>query len=79
MLEIREHPPSMQKTSTMNPLGGDAGDSGAPTISAKNVNGDLLGGSAVRDPGAPTINTKNIHDGPHCEAMPEIWECPPST
>jgi hypothetical protein len=35
-MEIREHPPSMQKTSTAGPLGGArARDSRVPTINAK--------------------------------------------
>jgi hypothetical protein len=32
MPKIQECPPSMQETSTVGPLGGDAGDLGAPTI-----------------------------------------------
>jgi hypothetical protein len=39
------------------PLGGGAGDPGAPTINTKNIDGGPLGGSA-RYPGAPTINAK---------------------
>jgi hypothetical protein len=35
MLEIWEHPPSMQKTPTAGPLGGDARDPEAPTINDK--------------------------------------------
>jgi hypothetical protein len=35
--EIEESPPSTQKTSTMDPLGGDVGEPGEPTINAKNV------------------------------------------
>jgi hypothetical protein len=57
MLEIRERPPSMQKTSTADPLRGNAGDPGAPIINAKNVDSGPLapvgggGGSVpVQDP-----------------------------
>jgi hypothetical protein len=35
MPEIQERPPSMQKTSTVGPLGGGDGDPGGPTINAK--------------------------------------------
>jgi hypothetical protein len=35
--EIQERPPSIQKMSKSGPLEGDAGDPGAPTINAKNV------------------------------------------
>jgi hypothetical protein len=38
MSEIRERPPSMQKISMVDPLGGDARDLRAHTINAKNVN-----------------------------------------
>jgi hypothetical protein len=37
ILEIRERPPSSQKTSTVAPLGGAVRDPRAPTINAKNV------------------------------------------
>jgi hypothetical protein len=37
ILEIRERPPSSQKTSTVAPLGGAVRDLRAPTINAKNV------------------------------------------
>jgi hypothetical protein len=62
VLEIWERPPSTQRTSTMEPLGGGAGGAGAPTINAKNIDNDPQGGGAG-DPGAPTINTKNVDNG----------------
>jgi hypothetical protein len=37
MLKIWEHPPSMQKTSMVGPLGGAIGDPGARTVNAKNT------------------------------------------
>jgi hypothetical protein len=49
------------------PLGGNAGDLGAPPLPLKHVDGGAPGG-AVGDPGAPTINAKNIDGrprGPH--------------
>jgi hypothetical protein len=39
MPEIREYPPSTQKMSTVGPLGGSAGGSGAATIKIKNIDG----------------------------------------
>jgi hypothetical protein len=39
VLEVREHPPSKQKMSTVGPLGGGAGGPGVPTLNAKNVDG----------------------------------------
>jgi hypothetical protein len=41
----------------VGPLRGSAGDPGASTINAKNIDGGPLGGSA-RYPGVPTINAK---------------------
>jgi hypothetical protein len=49
--------------STVDPLGGDAEDPGAPTINEKMSTAPPLGG-IVRDPGVPTINTKNVDGGP---------------
>jgi hypothetical protein len=34
-----QHPPSTQEMSMVGPLGGDAGDPGAPTINARKVDG----------------------------------------
>jgi hypothetical protein len=49
-----EHPPSNTKTSIVGPIGGGAGDLGAPTIQRENVHSGALGGGAG-DLGAPTI------------------------
>jgi hypothetical protein len=55
--EIQEHPPLMQETTTVGPLGGDARDSGAPTINARNIDngppvpcGGGAGPVSIRDP-----------------------------
>jgi hypothetical protein len=50
MFYERQHPPSTQETSMVDPLGGDAGDPGAPTINARKVDGGPpcpLGGSIL--------------------------------
>jgi hypothetical protein len=53
----------MQRNVDGIPLGGGAGDSGAPTTNAENIDGGPLRGVAG-DMGAPTINAKNINGGP---------------
>jgi hypothetical protein len=63
MPEIWERAPSMQETSTVGPLGGDAKDLRAPIINERNVMADPLEGGPG-DPGAPTINARNIDGGP---------------
>jgi hypothetical protein len=64
MPEIWEHPPSAQKTSIVDPLGGGAvGDPGEPTIITKNVDDRSLGGD-VGDSGVPTIKIKNVNGRP---------------
>jgi hypothetical protein len=58
VLEIRERPPSILRNINAEPMGGDAGDSGAPTMNAeKMLTASPLGGG-VRDLGPPTINAK---------------------
>jgi hypothetical protein len=60
----------MKRTSTMSPLRGGAGDLGASTINAKNIDDEPLRGGAG-DLGASTINAKNVNVTPW-EAMPKI-------
>jgi hypothetical protein len=72
VLEIRERPPSMQKLLTAGPMGGGAGDTGAPSINAKMLMVGPMGGS-VRDPGAPSINTKNVDGGPPRRRCRRSW------
>jgi hypothetical protein len=67
MTEIWERPPLTQKISTVGPMDGGVGESGASTINAKMSTVGPLGGDA-RDPGALTINIKKHRwcpPGPH--------------
>jgi hypothetical protein len=43
LLEVEEHPPSMQKLLTVSTMGGGAGGPGAPTINAKNIDAGPVG------------------------------------
>jgi hypothetical protein len=71
MSEIWERPPSTQKTSMTDPLGGDARDLRASTINEKILMVGPLGDGA-EDPGAPTINVKKTSTVGPLGAVPEI-------
>jgi hypothetical protein len=60
--EVRERPPPIFKMSMVGPLGGEAGDPGAPTTYLKGIDGAPLGGDAG-DPGAPITYPEDVDGG----------------
>jgi hypothetical protein len=61
-----------------DPLGGDAGDPGAPTMNTENIDSaPLVGG--VGGSRAPTMNDKKYRRHAHWEAMLEVSERSSST
>jgi hypothetical protein len=60
-------------------MGGGDGDSGAPTINVKNVDGGPPGGAGAGDTGARTINAKKRRRRAPWVVLMEIRERPPST
>jgi hypothetical protein len=77
MLEIRERPPSIHKTSTVGPWKVMPEIRERPPSTQKTLTVGSLGGD-TRNPRTSTINARNV-DGTPWEAVPEIQERPPST
>jgi hypothetical protein len=78
VLENRECPPSTQKMSTTDPLGGDVRGLGASTKNVKNVNGGPPERQCRRS-GSANYQCKKCQRWAPWEAVPKVRECPPST
>jgi hypothetical protein len=63
MTEIQEHPPSIQKMSTVGPLGSGAGDPRAPTINIKKRRWQAPWQAMSEIRGRPPSTQKNIDSG----------------